>query len=109
MEGLIKARCLLKELKDAPDVGVEMVPIDLSKTSTLVYANGSCENAAGHRTQPGYVVFEAEPVCVTAASDKANLFDWWPHRLRRGCHATLYIRGCDLEPVWCKRGHEGHD
>ena len=91
VEVLVKAHSLLKELKDEPDIGIEMVPIDLNKALVLVHADGSWANAAGHRTQSGYVVFAAEPECVTAARGKANPLDWRSHRLRRACHCTLYV------------------
>ena len=41
VEVLAKAHCFLKERKDAPEVGLEMVPLDLDKALMLVHADGS--------------------------------------------------------------------
>ena len=91
VEMLNQAQLLLREVRDRPSEGLQLLYIDLDAAITLVHADGSFANAANHKTQSGYLIYAAEVSTLTADGGTANLIDWRSHRLRRAAHCTLYV------------------
>ena len=83
------AQKLLSYARSTATQGICIRAVPLGDAILLSYGDSSWANAAGHKSQAGYVCFLGQPNCLSVVGGAVSPLDWRSHRLRRVCRSTV--------------------